>query len=730
VNGDLTVVGTTIQTEIVQSQIQDSIFQLNIDGQPIVRSGLQINRGTNTSAAFMVYQESDQTFRVGLGSNLARIATMNSDTQVVLSGNDAPGLRFSNAAQTKTASLVHSFSDDLLLHRVTRQNEPEQTSRVLSVDANANDGVVVYQSNSRNATTISNVVTTDAQQTLSNKTWGGYLQLIHPTNSTKSCKFTFPSWTAGTATQEFVFPQDISPQIVATRRWFQSSDITLSNKRIDVNSCSFGEDSISTVKSFRFDVSLVYNDFGCTLSVPNASGIIATTDYVNNAIQTSIPGSLVTTQGTQVLSNKTFVSEGCYFQSASNHTKQFYFDVDGLTPRTTQRMKIPNLSGTILTEEGIQVIANKSFISASCYFQSHNDISKLCFFDVESVSPDTIVQMTIPSESGMIATRQYVTDTAIQTATQIVSDAIETAQFFDNAFTIQNRVDSTKRVQFNVSTLTTNSTRILTIPNESGTLVTEHAAQSITNKSFVSNSCFFVGYPNASRKVYFNVEMISPNTTREICIPDESGTMATTDTAQIFSNKSFKCDQCFFVNPGDSNRRVYFNVYTISQNTTREIIIPDASGTMATTDTAQYFMKKTLSDESCYFHYSDYTNTRFRFDLGNITANTTRVFRVPDSDGTLLTTNSQLAMRYAYKTISTSYSLDGSETYIFASGAITITLADSYYHYGKLFVIKNTGNDSITVVPYAGGTIDGQSSYTLGPMACVRLFADQGYWVV
>lgn len=56
----------------------------------------------------------------------------------------------------------------------------------------------------------------------------------------------------------------------------------------------------------------------------------------------------------------------------------------------------------------------------------------------------------------------------------------------DNVLTIQDNSDPTKQIQFQLSGLTTGTTRTLTIPNASTTLVGTDATQTLTNKTLTS----------------------------------------------------------------------------------------------------------------------------------------------------------------------------------------------------------------------------------------------------
>lgn len=90
------------------------------------------------------------------------------------------------------------------------------------------------------------------------------------------------------------------------------------------------------------------------------------------------------------------------------------------------------------------------------------------------------------------AVRVLVTEDQTQTLTNktLTSPTINTPTItvLDSGFTVQDNVDPTKQLQFQVSGVTTGTTRTLTIPDANTTLVGTDATQTLTNKTFTSPS--------------------------------------------------------------------------------------------------------------------------------------------------------------------------------------------------------------------------------------------------
>ena len=128
----------------------------------------------------------------------------------------------------------------------------------------------------------------------------------------------------------------------------------------------------------------------------------------------------------------------------------------------------------------------------------------------DSQALNSEITITLPSSTGTLAN---------------LSDVTGNTEFADNTFRIQDNGDSTKELAFEVSGVTTGTTRTLTVPDQNGTIA---LTSDIPDDDFADDVFRISDNGDSTKKVAFEVSGVTTSTTRTLTVPDESGTIALT----------------------------------------------------------------------------------------------------------------------------------------------------------------------------------------------------------
>lgn len=275
-------------------------------------------------------------------------------------------------------------------------------------------------------------------------------------------------------------------------------------------------------------------------------------------------------------------------------TKKAAFEVDGFTTATTRTFTLPDTNTTLVGTDTTQTLTNKTINSSTINIsdsnftiQDNGDATKQLRFEVSGIATATTRTLTVPDGNTTIVGTDI-----IQTLNNKIIDN-STIHISDSLFTVQDNSDATRRFRFEVSGISTGTTRILNVPDADTTFVGTDVAQTLTNKTInsstinISDSNFTVqDNTDATKQLRFEVSGITTATTRTLTVPDANTTIVGTDTTQTLSNKTFTAtsnvftvrDTNFTIQGTTATRQVQFNPDSIGAATTVILDIPNITG--------------------------------------------------------------------------------------------------------------------------------------------------------
>lgn len=275
-------------------------------------------------------------------------------------------------------------------------------------------------------------------------------------------------------------------------------------------------------------------------------------------------------------------------------TKKAAFEVDGFTTATTRTFTLPDTNTTLVGTDTTQTLTNKTINSSTINIsdsnftiQDNGDATKQLRFEVSGIATATTRTLTVPDGNTTIVGTDI-----IQTLNNKIIDN-STIHISDSLFTVQDSSDATRRFRFEVSGISTGTTRILNVPDADTTFVGTDVAQTLTNKTInsstinISDSNFTVqDNTDATKQLRFEVSGITTATTRTLTVPDANTTIVGTDTTQTLSNKTFTAtsnvftvrDTNFTIQGTTATRQVQFNPDSIGAATTVILDIPNITG--------------------------------------------------------------------------------------------------------------------------------------------------------
>ena len=161
--------------------------------------------------------------------------------------------------------------------------------------------------------------------------------------------------------------------------------------------------------------------------------------------------------------------------------------------------------------------------------------------------------------------------TTITGLSSITSSAVVTN---DNGFRIRDNSDNTKQLAFECSGISGSTTRTLTVPDASDTLVVLAAAQTLTNKTIALGSNTVTGA--LANGITATTQSASDNSTK-VATTAYVDNQVTAGATNEFADNVFRVKD-----NSDASKKLAFECSGISGSTTRTMTVPNTDGTIST----------------------------------------------------------------------------------------------------------------------------------------------------
>ena len=399
----------------------------------------------------------------------------------------------------------------------------------------------------------------------------------------------------------------------------------------------------------------------------------------------------------------------------------------GSTSKKWNNLYVTTINGSTLNVTSLN-------LGSSLIFEGATDDAFETTLQVTDPTADRT--LTLPDVSGNIVTTG---DTGSVTNTMLAG-SITNAK-------LSNSTISGKSLGTNLDTLTIstglsgtsyNGSSAITIAIDTGTTVDKSTAQTLTNKSLSDSTTSFIDEGDATKKMQFQLSGITTGTTRTLTVPNVNGTIVTTGDSATVTNAMLagSIANSKLVNSGVTINGQAVSLggqLTVSANAPNDLTIGtgltgtsiDQQGitytntayggaaavtitidsTVTTNSGTQTLTNKSLSDSTTSFIDEGDATKKMQFQLSGISTGTTRTLTVPNVNGTIVTTgdsatvtNAMLAGSIANDKLA---SIANSKlTYSsIVIGSTTVNLGDTITALSGITTIGTSGNVTI------GGTL-------------------------
>lgn len=238
--------------------------------------------------------------------------------------------------------------------------------------------------------------------------------------------------------------------------------------------------------------------------------------------------NLVGDDSTQTLTNKTIDADSNTITNIENADIKSGAAIDRakLASGTANRVAVNDGSGVL--SDAAAITAARALISDANGIPTHSSVTANDLSVLSGLSGETLVTLD-----------------NTQTLQNKTLDNTNTLNIKDSNLLIEDNADATKQARLELSGVTAGNVRVLTVPDSDITLVGTSNSQTLQNKTLDNSNVITVQDSNltiqdnsdATKQLKLEVSGISTGTTRTLSAPDVSTTILGTDSAQVITNK-------------------------------------------------------------------------------------------------------------------------------------------------------------------------------------------------
>lgn len=219
------------------------------------------------------------------------------------------------------------------------------------------------------------------------------------------------------------------------------------------------------------------------------------------------------------------------------------------TIRSTQTanriITLPDATDELVGRVVSQTLANKKLNAASTEIADNADLTKVIKFDASTASSSSSLTIKSSHTGNRVINFPDTSDTLVGKDS---SETLTNKTFKDASTVFEDNLDTSKQLKFLLDgsspyTLTTVATtssanRTITLPDVSGTLVTQNGTEILQNKSFTDAGCFFIDNSNNTKKMRFELSGVTTGNTRVMTVPDDDITIDGISNPSVLTNKT------------------------------------------------------------------------------------------------------------------------------------------------------------------------------------------------